>query len=114
MTVMKTPLLLAVAVAGAFTLMASAQADDARLSPKAKELRDSVRTVSGTTPDLLDRSVRAGSPKAIAFAESQRKVSSTSPTIDLAHGPRPTLSPKDPRYEQEARRLQEVQLAPLK
>src|SRR5438132_759112 len=77
MTVMKKTLLLAVAVAGAFTLATRAQADDALLSPKAKELRDSVRTVSGTTPDLLDRSVRAGSPKAIALAESLRKVPGT-------------------------------------
>lgn len=111
---MKKTLILVVAVAGLFTLAAGVRADDALMSPKAKALADSLRKVPGTTPDLLDRSVKPGSPKSKAIAESQRNVPGTGPTIDLVHGPRPTLSPRDPRYEQEARRLQEVQLAPLK
>lgn len=57
---------------------------------------------------------KPSSPKAIAQAESLRKVPSTGPRIDLMHGPRPTLSPKDPRYDQELRRLLEIQVAPLK
>ena len=110
MTVMKKTLLLAVAVAGAFTLATRAQADDALLSPKAKELRDSVRTVSGTTPDLLDRSVRAGSPKAIAFAESLRKVPGT--TEDKLVRNTGTTSPR--LLANEPQRLQQFQVAPLK
>ena len=111
---MKRTLLLAVAAAGFFTLATSANAADAVMSPKAKALADSLRKVPGTTIDMVDRSVKLGSPKAIALAESLRKVPSTGSSIDLAHGPRPTLSPKDPRYDQELRRLQEVQVAPLK
>ena len=61
---MKKTLLLAATVAGIFTFGASAHAGDALLSPKAKAFADSLRTVPGTTPDLIDRSVRAGSPKA--------------------------------------------------
>lgn len=107
---MKKTLLLAVAIAGVFTLATSANAG----SPKGDALADSLRKVPGTTPDMLDRSVKPGSPKALALAESLREVPSAGPTVDLAHGPRPMLSPRDPRYDQEARRLQEVQLAPLK
>jgi hypothetical protein len=35
-------------------------------------------------------------------------------TTDLAHGPTPTMSPKDPRYAQALQELREVQIAPLK
>lgn len=111
---MKRTLLIALAVAGVLTYVETTRADDAVMSPKAKALADSLKKVPGTTPDLIDRSVKAGSPRAIAQAESLRRVPSTSPTIDLAHGPRPMLSPKDPRYAQELRRLQESQVAPLK
>lgn len=106
--------LFAVAVAGVFALTASTYAGHAVLSPKAKSQADSLRKVPGTTPEMIDRSVKVSSPKGIALAESLRKVPSTGPSIDLAHGPRPTLSPKDPRYDQELRRLREVQVAPLK
>jgi hypothetical protein len=43
-------------------------------------------------------------------------VPSTGRSIDLAHGPRPLLSPKDPRYETALRELrqQQFQVAPLK
>ncbi len=65
---------------------------------------------------MLDRSVKPGSPKAIALAESLRKVPSTGSTVDLVHAPRPTLSPKDPRFEIAWREnaFKEVQVAPLK
>ena len=107
---MKRSLLFAVAVAGVLTLAGNTFAGDAVLSPKAKELADSLRKIPGTTTDMADRSIKLGSPK----AQESRKVASTGPSIDLAHGPRPTLSPKDPRYDQELRRLREIQVAPLK
>jgi len=111
---MKRSLLFAVAVTGFLTSAGNTFAGDALLSPKAKALADSLRKVPGTTTDMLDRAVKPGSPKAIAQAHSLRTVPRTGPSIDLAHGLRPTLSPKDPRYDQELRRLQEVQVAPLK
>src|SRR6266545_4017514 len=111
MTTMKKTLLFAVAVAGVLSFAASANAGEPLLSPRAKAQADSLRKVPGTTTDMVDRSVKPGSPKGIAMAQESRRVPSTSPSIDLAHGPRPTLSPKDPRYDQELRRLQEVQVA---
>jgi len=111
---MKRSLLFAVAVAGVLSLAGNTFAGDAVLSPKAKELANSLRKVPGTTTDMVDRSAKPGSPKGIAMAHESRKVPSTGPGIDLAHGPRPTLSPKDPRHDQEGRRLREVQIAPLK
>jgi hypothetical protein len=111
---MKTTSLLAIVAAVGLTFAGRAQAGEPALSPKAAQLRYDFRTVPGTTSDMIDRSVKAGAPKALALAHELRKVPSTGPSIDLAHGPRPLLSPKDPRYDQELRRLQEVQIAPLK
>jgi hypothetical protein len=113
---MKKTLLLAVAVAGILTLTTGANAGEPLLSPKAKDLADSLRKVPGTTPDMIDRSVKAGSPKAIEFANSLRKVPSTGTRVDLAHAPRPTLSAKDPRYETAWRdnAEREFQIAPIK
>jgi hypothetical protein len=109
---MKKTFLLAVA-AGIFTV-ASAQASDAFLTPKAKEQMDSVRKVPGTTPDMIDRSVKSVSPKELEFRASVRKVPTTGPVADLANAPRPTLSPKDPRFETAWRQNAQVQIAPLK
>ena len=115
---MKKTLLLAVAAAGVLGFAASATAGEPLMSPKAKELAYSLRKVPGTTPDMIDRSVKLGSPKALEFAHSLRKVPSTGPSIDLAHAPRPTMSPKDPRYEtalrKNAAQQLEFQVAPLK
>jgi hypothetical protein len=115
---MKKTTLLALAVAGVFTLVATANAGEPLLSPKAKALADSLKTVPGTTPDLIDRSLKIGSPKALELANSVRKVPSAGPSIDLAHAPRPTMSPKDPRFDVALRanavRQLEVQIAPLK
>jgi len=113
---MKKTILLAVAVAGMFTLAASAQAGEPLHSPKGQEQANSLRKVPGTTPDMIDRSVKAGSPKAIELANSLRKVPSTGNSIDLAHAPRPTMSPKDPRYEVALREnaTKSFQVAPLK
>jgi hypothetical protein len=116
--IMKKTILLAIAAAGIFTFTASAQAGEPLLSPKAREQANSLRKVAGTTSDKIDRSVKVGSPKAIELAYSLRKVPSTGPSIDLAHAPRPTMSPKDPRYEvalrENATRQLDVQIAPLK
>ena len=113
---MTQSLLFAVAVAGALTFAGSAFAGDAELSPRAKAQADSLRKASGTTTTEVNLATNrpTGNAKAWNLAQSFRKVRSTGPSIDLAHGPRPTFSPKDPRYEYELRRLQEVQIAPLK
>jgi len=65
---------------------------------------------------MVDRSVTPGSPKGRELAYSLRRVPSTGLNVDLAHGPRPTMSPKDPRYETALRELRakEFQVAPLK
>ncbi len=116
--IMKKTILLAIAAAGIFTLAASTQAGEPLLSPRAQEHANSVRKVPGTTTDKIDRSIKIGSPKALELANSVRKVPSTGPSIDLAHAPRPTMSPKDPRYEvalrENATRQLDVQIAPLK
>lgn len=96
---MKKTSLLATAAAGILALSATAQAGEPLLSPRAQEQASSLRKVPGTTPEMIDRSVQVGSPKAIEFAHSLRKVPSTAPSIDLANAPRPTMSPKNPRYE---------------
>lgn len=116
---MKKTILLAIAAAGIFTLTFSAQAGEPLLSPRAQEQANSLKRVAGTTSsDMIDRSVKVGSPKAIELAYSLRKVPSTGPSIDLAHAPRPTMSPKDSRYEvalrDNAAKQLEVQIAPLK
>ena len=113
---MKTTLLLAAATAALLTALSAASAAEPLLSPKAKALADSLRTVPGTTPDLIDRSILPGTPKGRELAYGLRKVPSTGPSVDLAHGPRPLLSPKDPRYETGLRELRgtSFQIAPLK
>jgi hypothetical protein len=111
---MKTTLLLAAAAATLLTAVNTARADEPFLLPRAKA--NQIRTVAGVTEDRLDRSIQPGSPKGRELAYSFRVVPSTGPSINLARGPRPTLSPKDPRYEQVARELREAQfqVAPLK
>ena len=116
---MKKMLLLAVAAVGVFTLAASANAGEPLYSPKAKALADSLKKVPAATSSVnlaLDRP--AGNAKAWELARSFRSVPSAGPSIDLAHAPRPTMSPKDPRYEAALRAnaasKAEVQIAPLK
>ena len=110
---MKTTLLLAATVA-AFTAVNSASAAEPLRSPRASA--DLVPTVPGVTVDKLARSLPLGSPKGREMAYSVRVVPSSGTSIDIAHGPRPSLSPRDPRYEQVARELRapEFQVAPLK
>ena len=112
---MKATLLLAATVA-LLTSVNSASAAEPLHSPKGKALADSLRTVPGSTTDMIDRSVGPSSPRGRELAYSLRKVPSAGPSVDLAHGPRPLLSPKDPRYETALRELRakEFQVAPLK
>ena len=107
---MKKTLLLAATVAGLFTFGSSGHAGDALLSPKAKAFADSLRTVPGTTPDLIDRSVRAGSPKGLELADAQRKASGITTDMLVRNGPAapPRLLANEPW------RLQQFQVAPLK
>lgn len=114
---MKKTLLLAVAVGGIFSLAASASAGEPLMSPRAKEQAYSLRKVP-STPNAVnlatDRPI--GNAKAWELARSLRKVPSTGSSIDLAHAPRPTMSPKDPRYEAawRANAVREFQIAPVK
>jgi hypothetical protein len=110
-------ILMAALVAAAFTTASRANADEPFLSPRAKANQIRVAPAGTSANDVnLVTNRPAGNAKAWAQAQSLRTVPSTSPTVDLAHGPRPTMSPKDPRYEQAARELREsqYQIAPLK
>ena len=116
---MKTTTLLAIAVASAFTLAVSARAGDVVMSPRAQALADSLKKVPSTASanDVNPAANRPiGSPKARELAQSLKKVPSTGSSIDLAHAPRPTMSPKDPRYETALREnaMKNFQVAPLK
>lgn len=112
--IMSNTLLILASTAVLLTAVHAASAADPSLSPRAKASQS--RTVSGATDDKLDRSIKPGSPRAIARAESLRKVPKTGAHIDLAHGPHPLLSPKDPRYETTIRELRGIrgQSAPAK
>ena len=116
---MKTVKYLLVAAAAVVTLniALAARADEPLLSPRAKALADSLRKVPGTSGGIdLTKDRPIGNARAWELARSLRTVPSSGPSIDLAHGPRPLLSPKDPRYETALRELRgaSFQLAPLK
>lgn len=115
---MKITLILAAAAAAAvLTGINTASAAEPLLSPKAKALANSTRTVLGTSTTVDQVKDRpTGNAKAWELARSFRTVPSVGPNIDLAHGPRPLLSPKDPRYESALReqRTTTFQVAPLK
>ena len=115
---MKKTLILAVAVVSAFTFAASARAGDVVMSPKAQEQADSHKTVSGMTPDMIDRSIRSGSPKQVEQAMSMHMASGQNTSVDLAHAPRPNLPAKDPNYDvawrENALNQSNMQVAPLK
>lgn len=110
-----TSLLLVAGLALASSLVVSSAAEPF-LSPKAKDLAGSVRVVPGNSSDNINRSLQDGSPKGREQAYSLRRVQGTGSTVDLAHGQRPSVSPKDPRYEAAFRALRatEFQVAPLK
>ena len=109
-------LLLAAAVL-ALGMTFSANAGEPLYSPKAKELAYSLRKVPSVTSDAnLATNRPIGNAKAWDLAQSQRKVPSTGTSVDLAHAPRPTLSPKDPHYEAawRANAERQFQIAPVK
>ena len=115
---MKKTLILAIAAAGSLVLGANAKAGDVVMPPKAQEQADSLKIVSGNTPDMVDRSIQPAPPKQAEQAASLRTVRSQGPDIDLAHAPQPNLQPKDPNYDvalrQSAEKQAEMQVAPLK
>ncbi len=109
---MKKSIILAVAVAGVFALTSSAQAG----SPKGDAQAKASQKVEGTTPDMLDHSAKSLSPKARQLAEARQEAVSANQDIDYVHATRPTLSPKDSRFETAWRSnaVAEFQIAPLK
>lgn len=99
------------------TAVNSGSAAEPLLSPKAKALADSLWKVPAVHNDVdLAKDRPIGNAKAWDLARSFRTVPSTGSSVDLAHGPRPLLSPKDPRYETALRELRakEFYVAPLK
>ena len=110
-------LLVAAAAVVTLNLAQSVQAAEPVLSPKAAQLQHELRKVPIAPSEVYlikDRPI--GNAKARELARSLRTVPSTGSSSDLAHGPRPMLSPKDPRYETALRELrqQKFQIAPLK
>lgn len=109
--------ILVVAVAAVTLSTLGAQAGEPLYSPKAKALADSLRKVPAVASDVnLATNRPIGNAKAWDLAQSLRKVPSTGASVDLAHAPRPTLSPKDSRFEAAWRdnAVREFQIAPLK
>lgn len=116
---MKTLNYLLVAAVAVVTLnfTQSVQAAEPVLSPKAAQLRHELRKVPSVASDVdLAKNRPIGNAKAWELARSFRTVPNTGSSIDLAHAPRPTLSPKDPRYEMVLREnaVKHFQIAPLK
>lgn len=89
---MKTTKYFTIAALVIFTAVNAAWAADPVLSPKVQAITDSLRTVSGTTPDVLDRSVQPGTPKGREMAFSLRNVAgATEDKIDRSVA---TVSPR--------------------
>ena len=110
-------LMVAAAALVALNLTPSVQAAEPVLSPRAAQLRHELRKVPSAPSEVdLTKDRPIGNAKAWELARSFRTVPSTGPSIDLAHAPRPTLSPKDPRYETVLREnaVRQFQIAPLK
>ena len=109
-------ILLAAAVAVAFIAVNRAQAAEPLLSPRAKA--NQIRVVRSTSASDVNLATNrpVGNAKAWALAQSLKKVPSSGDNIDLAHAPRPTMSPRDPRYETALREnaTKNFQVAPLK
>ena len=100
-------LLIAAIIGIALTPVFRVSAEDELLSPRAKE--NQIKSVSGTTADLLDRSILAGSPKGILAEASLRKVPGTTPDVlDRSYASIPKLR------EQSGKWMKEFQVAPLK
>jgi hypothetical protein len=115
--IMKKTILLAVAVAGALTLAASAQAGEPLLSPRAQT--NQIHIVASTSAIDVNLAINRpnGNNKAWEQAQSLRKVPGTGNDVDLANAPRPNMSPKNPDYQTALRNNavnQQIQIAPLK
>ena len=108
--------LTALAAIGLFAAAVSAQAGEPLLSPRARA--NQIRVVPGSSIGDKDfvHNIEYGNAKARQLAAASRTVASTVRDIDLAHAPRPTFSPKDPRFETALRQnaLNQFQFAPLK
>jgi calcineurin-like phosphoesterase family protein len=117
-TIMKTlKNLLVVAAVVAVGAAFSANAGEPLYSPKAKELAYSLRKVPSVASGVnLATNRPIGNAKAWDLVQSLRKVPSNGASVNLAHAPRPTMSPKDPRYETAWRANAErgFQIAPVK
>lgn len=116
LTTMKTSLLIAITTLTS-GLASQAFAGDVLLSARAALLAHEFRKVpsAAVDPNLVGN-IQHGSAKARQLAYELRKVPGTGRDIDLAHAPRPTLSPKDPRYEVVLREnaMHAFQVAPMK
>jgi hypothetical protein len=105
--------LMAAVVAVALTTVNYAKADGAFLSPRAQG--NQIHVVTGSSVNALNLLANRpiGNVRGWASARGLMKTPDMD-TTDLASGPRPTMSPKDPRYAQVLQELREVQIAPLK
>lgn len=100
--------------------------DGITASPKLRQLLDErgkgmakgtpATAVAAVGYRVTGRDGITASPKLRQIIDDSRGVASTGPTIDYAHARRPTLSPKDPRFEAvwRANAEREFQVAPLK
>jgi len=107
-------IIVAAAVAVVLTTVNYAKADDqAYLSPRAQG--NEIHAVAGlqnNDPDLA--AIRpTGNARGAETAQSLMKTTDTD-TVDLAHGPTPTMTPRNPNYAQAVVAMREVQIAPLK
>ena len=89
---------------------------DVLLSPHARELQPHIVPGSSAHDPDLTADRPNGDAKVWTRMRSMQTVPSTGPDIDLAHGARPTLSAKDPRFEValRANAVREFDVAPLK
>ena len=91
---------LCAAAAAALTLNLTLHASEPVLSPKAAQFQHELRKVAGAPSAVeLTNDRPAGNAAAWSLAQDLRKVPRTGLDIDLAHAQKPTLSPKDSRYE---------------
>ena len=112
----KLSFLAAVAAILTLNVTLSTRADEPLLSPRAKSNQTRVVPSAGVSEPNLVAIRPIGNARAWQLDRSLRTVPSTGPSVDLAHAPRATLSPKDPGYEAAQRAIiaQQYQVAPLK
>jgi hypothetical protein len=104
-----------VTAAAVVALNLTAHASEPLFSPKAAQFRNESRKVASALSGVdLAKICPAGNAKAWSRAQDFRKVPSAGPDVDLAHAPRPVLSPKDPRFERAQRENAFRQVTPAK